>query len=228
MPRIYLVEDEAELSQIVTTYLEKAGYVVTCFGDGQRAAEALENHPPDLLILDIMLPGLDGIEILKRLRRTSDIPVLLVSAKRAEVDRILGLELGADDYLPKPFSARELVVRVKALFRRVERQNRREAPTTETVAAGGLHLDLTRRMLGREESWTSLTVSEYAILERMMQAPGQLFSREQLLENLGGSKNHDSRAIDMHIKNLRQKCRDLGASGQPLRSVRGQGYRFEA
>ncbi len=227
MPRIYLVEDEAELSQIVTTYLEKAGYSVTCFGDGGRAMTALESHPPDLVILDIMLPGLDGIEILKRLRTQSDIPVLVVSAKRSEVDRILGLELGADDYLPKPFSARELVVRVKGLFRRVERQNRSEPRVTETVVCGSLSLDLSRRMLGSDGSWVSLTVSEYAILEYMMQSPGRLFSRDQLSVQIGGSKNHDSRAIDMHIKNLRQKFRDLGVAGQPLRSVRGLGYRFE-
>lgn len=227
LPRIYLVEDEAELCRIVTSYLEKAGYEVTSFGDGNRALVALQERPPDLVILDIMLPGLDGIEILKSLRLKSDIPVLVVSAKRAEFDRILGLELGADDYLPKPFSARELVVRVKGLFRRVERQTRTERPPSETIDCGEVSLDLTRRMLGHRNSWVHLTVSEYSILERLMATPGQVFSRDQLLEQLGVSRGHDSRAIDMHVRNLRRKFEELGIIGQPLRSVRGLGYRFE-
>ncbi|MGE0489373.1 MAG: response regulator transcription factor [Vulcanimicrobiota bacterium] len=218
--QIYLVEDEADLGEILVCHLEGAGYSVTRFGRGDEALSALVDAPPDLAILDIMLPGLDGLEVLKHVRQKSRLPIILISARKTEFDRVLGIELGADDYLPKPFSARELVARIKAVLRRTEREKAPSATPTRVLEWGPLQLDLERQTLALGEGRVELTLSEFEMLRRMMATPGKVFSRDELLD-----RATDSRAVDMHITNLRRKMRDLGTN-HALHSIRGVGYRF--
>lgn len=224
---VYLVEDEPDLSTILGRFLQSAGYDVVPFGRGDVALEAIRQVPPDLAILDLTLPGLSGLDVLQGMRRRTDCPVLLISARVAEVDRILGLEMGADDYLPKPFSARELIARVKALFRRVERQ---QAPP-ETGRIPGisyrtLYLDRERKTVCCGDRSSSLTLSEYSILSRLMAHPGKTYSRRELLEPPVVRRGGDSRAVDMHIANLRRKITELRPGFLALQSVRGVGYKL--
>lgn len=224
MRRVFLVEDDIELARVLTNYLEDAQYEVTTFHRGDLALKAILAETPDLAILDIMLPGLDGLEILKKIRRTSGLLVLFISAKQSEFDKILGLELGADDYLAKPFSAREMVARVKALFRRKERQ--RQPTRTAVLKAGGIAVDLDRKAIFSGSKDVPLTASEFSILVRMMRAPGRTFSRRELADCvLDGESVQSPRAIDVHIRNLRKKFEEV-TPASPLRSVRGIGYRF--
>ncbi len=228
MPKsVYLVEDEPDLSSILGRFLQSAGFDVVPFCRGDLALEAIRKVPPDLAILDLMLPGLDGLEVLKGMREQTDCPVLLISARVAEVDRILGLELGGDDYLPKPFSARELVARVKALFRRIERQ---EAPPEtarrQGVSYRSLYLDRERKTVSCGDRSSALTLSEYSILSRMMAHPAKTYTREELLEPPVVYRGGDSRAVDMHIANLRRKITDLRPGFSALQSVRGVGYKL--
>lgn len=227
MKSIYLVEDDQELANILSLHLQKAGYQVEIFYRGDEALRALKESPPDLLILDIMLPGMDGLEILQNLRKTSNIPVLLVSAKGAVIDRVVGLELGGDDYLIKPFSERELVTRVKALFRRLERERLpKKGPPSRTLRVGQLILDLDKNLIIREEEKSELTPSEFEILFRMMNSPGRTFKRDELGECLETNTQNSSRAVDVHIGNLRKKVAQIGVLKNPFESVRGVGYRF--
>lgn len=228
MPKsVYLVEDEPDLSSILGRFLQGAGFDVVPFHRGDLALEAICKVPPDLAILDLMLPGLDGLEVLKGMRQETDCPVLLISARVTEVDRILGLELGGDDYLPKPFSARELVARVKALFRRIERQAAPpENPRRRGVSFRTLYLDLERKTVSCGSRSASLTLSEYSILSRMMAHPSKTFTREELLEPPVVYRGGDSRAVDMHIANLRRKITDLAPGFMTLQSVRGVGYKL--
>lgn len=227
MPKsVYLVEDEPDLSSILGRFLNGAGYDVVAFGRGDQALEAIRQNPPDLAILDVMLPGLDGLELLRQMRHATDCPVLLISARAAEVDRVLGLELGGDDFLPKPFSARELVARVKALFRRLERQESPPEQPLKGLRYRTLYLDLDRKTLDCGPRSQSLTLSEFFILHRMMASPTKIFTRQELLEPPVVYRGGDSRAVDMHIANIRKKVAELKAGFLPLTSVRGVGYRL--
>jgi DNA-binding response OmpR family regulator len=228
MPKsVYLVEDEVDLCSILTCFLSAAGFDVVPFSRGDQAIQAFQRLPPDLAVLDLMTAGCDGLELLKRLRAKSDCPVLLISDQATEIDRVLGLELGADDYLPKPFSARELVARVKALFRRLERQQSAAGPRPDRgLSYRTLHLDLDRKTLGCGSSEASLTLSEFFILSKMMAQPSKTFARAELLEPPVVYRGGDSRAVDMHIANLRKKVAELQPGFVPLLAVRGVGYRM--
>ena len=224
---VYLVEDEPDLSAILVKFLQAAGFDVSAFARGDLALEAIRRLPPDLAILDVMLPGLDGLEVLKGLRVATDCPVLLISARAAEVDRILGLELGGDDYLPKPFSAREVLARVRALFRRVERQeDSQRSPHHPGLTYRTLHLDVDRRTINCGGNSAPLTVSEFLILSRLMANPSRSFGRDELLESSPKEGGSDSRAVDMHVAKLRRKIADLQPGFPVLHSVRGVGYRL--
>ncbi len=230
MKRIALMEDDEPLAHILGRYLGNSGFEVSLMHRGDTGLEALRVDPPDLLLLDIMLPGVDGFEVLRELRKKSNLLVMMVSAKRAEIDRVLGLEMGADDYLTKPVSARELLARVKALFRRSERESQ-DPPKglrRTLIEVGRFGLDTTGRALIHEGKNVTLTSSEFGLAQRMMSQPGQVFSRENLAQAFEGDETHLSRAVDVHIANLRKKLSQLGVSPDPIRSIRGVGYKMES
>jgi DNA-binding response OmpR family regulator len=232
--KILVVDDEISLQETLTYNLKRQGYDVEAVGDGPAALEAARRIKPDLLILDIMLPGMDGIEVCRVLRQEMSTPVLMLTARDDEIDRIVGLEVGADDYLTKPFSMRELLARVKALLRRV-RLMREELSTTTTngeskpiLVNGNLSLDTIRREIRLNNQALAMKPKEYELMLFLAQHRGQVLSREFILERVWGwDYIGDSRTVDVHIRWLREKIEI--DPGTPLRivTVRGAGYRFE-
>lgn len=223
--KILLVEDERKIADIIEAYLEKEQYHVQTAYDGDEAWGILEKEIPDLIILDIMLPGIDGIEILKRVRLKSNVPVIMLTAKSEEVDKIIGLELGADDYVTKPFSPRELVARIKAVLRRKTKVEAAE----EQLSIGPLIINIVRHEVKLNNTVVPLTVTEFEILKSMAKSPGRVFSRLQLVELVQGEAFEGyERTIDTHIKNLRQKIEKNPAEPELIKTVYGVGYKFEA
>lgn len=214
---LFIVEDEPELAALVADYARAAGFEPVVFGDGAMALEALRGKQPALVVLDLMLPGLDGLSLCRALRQFSDVPLLMVTARVEEIDRLLGLEAGADDYLCKPFSPRELMARVKAILRRAGTGSRRTIDIDALARRAAIH--------GRA---LDLTPSEFSILAVLAGRPGQVFSRAQLLD-LAMRDNLDvtDRAIDSHIKNLRRKIEAAAPGLEPIHSIYGLGYRFD-
>ena len=203
-------------------YLCSEGFAVHQAADGQTGLDSALSHPPDLIILDVMLPGLDGFEVLRRLRATSPTPVLMLTARRDDIDRILGLELGADDYLPKPFNPRELVARIRAILRRV--QNPAE-PSQSTLTLGQLTLSLATRELTIDGQPVPLTLSEFNILHVLLLNKEKVISKQQLsLEALGRPLEIYDRSLDVHISHLRKKLKNAGVG---IRTIRAVGYRIE-
>jgi two-component system response regulator BaeR len=216
---IYIVEDEPELAALVADYARAAGYAATVFGDGEQALAAIRTHTPALVVLDLMLPGLDGLSVCRAVRAFSNVPVVMVTARVEEIDRLLGLETGADDYLCKPFSPRELMARIKAILRRADVGPAQPLPVL---------VDEQARRIAVHGKVLALTPTEFAILAAMVRRPGQVFSRAQLLD-AARSDNVDvlDRAIDSHVKNLRRKI-DAAAPGLgAIQSIYGLGYRFD-
>jgi two-component system response regulator BaeR len=213
---IYIVEDEPELAQLVADYVRAAGYVPTVFGDGAEALTAIRSRPPALVVLDLMLPGLDGLSLCRAVRAFSELPIVMVTARVEEIDRLLGLDTGADDYLCKPFSPRELVARIRAILRRAR------------VPASNLAIDEAGRRITVHGRPLELTPTEFDLLAALARRPGQVFSRAQLLE-LARQDSLDvtDRAIDSHIKNLRRKIDAVAPGFEPIQSLYGVGYRFE-
>jgi len=228
MGTILLVEDELEMARVVRRELQANGYRVVHAADGVAALDLNDREDPDLVILDWMLPTLDGLEVLRRIRQRSTVPILMLTARGEEVDRVIGLEVGADDYLPKPFGMRELVARVRALFRRIAHvqeimeQDRREA--RDAVQYGPLQLDPQAYTATRVGEALSLTRTEFDLLHLMMRNPGRAFSRAYLLDTVWG-QNYVSgdRAVDNAILRLRKKLGDLG---EAIETVWGIGYRL--
>lgn len=230
MAQILLIEDEAELAQLVRSALEAAGYRVTWARDGPSGLVAAQREAPDLIILDLMLPGLDGLDVLRSLRRHSLVPVLILTARTDELDRVLGLELGADDYVAKPFSLRELVARVRALLRRVEMlsQTSRADWQERPIVYSDLVIDPTTcevRSCGRR---ISLTAREFKLLWFLASNPGRVFSREYLLDRVWGPDYVGSeRAIDAAVARIRKKLGGPGSPADRIVAYWGVGYRFE-
>ncbi|MGJ9420047.1 response regulator [Massilia sp. CMS3.1] len=216
MNTIYVVEDEPELAAVVADYARAAGYLPTVFGDGAEALAAIRTVLPALVVLDLMLPGLDGLSLCREVRSFSDVPIVMVTARVEEIDRLLGLELGADDYLCKPFSPRELVARIKAILRR------------SGVRTSALAIDAPARRASVRGQPLDLTPTEFDLLAALVRRPGQVFSRAQLLA-LAHQDNLDvtDRAIDSHIKNVRRKIEAAAPGLEPIRSIYGLGYRFD-
>lgn len=214
---IFIVEDEPELAALVADYAHAAGYAPTVFGDGAAALAALRQRIPALVVLDLMLPGLDGLSVCRELRAFSDVPVVMVTARVEEIDRLLGLEAGADDYLCKPFSPRELMARIKAILRRAAPPPQRPVVVDEAA----------RRIIVNGKA-LDLTPSEYAIMAVLAGRPGVVFSRAQLLD-LAFKDNLDmtDRTIDSHVKNLRRKIEAAAPGLEPIHSIYGLGYRFD-
>ena len=223
--RILLVEDEKTIRTTVAAYLEREGYWVTPAADGQAALDEFNKHRFDLIVLDLMLPKVSGEEVCRTIRDTSDVPIIMLTAKGEEEDRIAGLELGADDYLVKPFSPRELVARVRALLRRAHVESE---PQRDRLVFGDLVIDVTahKAFLGGTE--LDLTASEFKLLTTLSRYPGRVYSRMELVEKvLGYDFEGYERTIDSHVKNLRAKLDDDPREPRFIYTVHGVGYRFE-
>ena len=227
-PTALVVDDERRLRDLVQSYLEREGFRVVAAGDGLTALDLARQHRPTVVVLDLMLPGLDGLEVCRRLRTFSDAYVIMLTAKAEEVDRVVGLEVGADDYLTKPFSPRELVARVRAMLRR-PRQGQSAAPDTPAPQRfGALLIDHARREVTLAGRPLALTPLEFALLTTLAAYPGRVFTRAQLLERVWGDDYFgDDHVVDVHIANLRKKLGDDSAAPHYIETVRGVGYRFE-
>ncbi|MBN2248152.1 MAG: response regulator transcription factor [Coriobacteriia bacterium] len=224
--RILIVEDEAQTRSVVEAYLEREGYWVTGVGNGEQALEAFGAHTYDGVILDLNLPGLPGEVVCRRIRDVSDVPIIMLTAKGAEEERIAGLDLGADDYLVKPFSPRELVARLRALLRRAKAETE---PQRSRVEYGPLEIDLAGHKVFVDGEEAELTASEYKLLTTLSRYPGRVYSRMELVEKvLGYDFEGYERAIDSHIKNLRAKLGDDPKEPRFIHTVFGVGYRFES
>jgi two-component system response regulator VicR len=221
--RILLVEDEKTIADVVRDYLLKAEFQVDVAGDGFTALELAASRQPDLVILDRMIPGLDGVEVCRRLRQTMSVPVIMVTALGTEDDRILGLEMGADDYVTKPFSPRELVLRVKSVLRRSIKEFTPEPP----VEVAGLHLDPASRTVTHRGVPLALTVREFDLLAFLMRRPNQVFSREELIKAVWGWDFGDLSTVTVHVRRLREKIEANPTKPQLLKTVWGVGYRFD-
>lgn len=230
---ILVVEDEPALRDTLTYNLKKAGFTVAAVGDGRQALESARRLNPDLIILDIMLPGLDGFEVARILRKEMIVPILMLTARDDEIDRVVGLEVGADDYLTKPFSMRELMARVKAQLRRtrlLQEELAKSAPGKkhETLKFGNLVMNFTRREVTLDGKPIQLKPKEYELLEFFALHKGQMLSREFILERVWGwDYIGDSRTVDVHVRWLRQKIEDHASEPKRIITVRGGGYRFE-
>ncbi|OGO54162.1 MAG: DNA-binding response regulator [Chloroflexi bacterium RBG_16_70_13] len=223
-PRILVVDDEAPMVELIREYLAAEGMDVAVAGDGPAAVDAVRDRRPDVVILDVMLPGLDGFEVLRRVRTFSDAYVIMLTARAEEIDRIIGLSVGADDYLVKPFSPRELVARVKALLRR-PRADRGQA--TGRLELGELVIDQPTRIVTVRGSPVGLTVIEFDLLLTLAQDPGVVFSRQRLLDRAWGMDYvGDEHVVDVHLGNLRRKLGDDATRPTFIETVRGAGYRF--
>ncbi len=222
---ILIVEDEPSIAEVVELYLRRAGYQVQTVSDGHTAMKRLEQRLPGLLILDIMLPGMDGFSILRWLRERSDTPVIFITARREEVDRIAGLELGADDYVVKPFSPQELVSRVRAVLRRFQREDQ---SAEKALTYGDLRIDPQTRLVDLAGLEITLTSREFDLLWLLVRHPRQVFTREQLLERVwGGAEYIDPSTVTVHLRRLREKIEQDASHPTRLVTVWGVGYKFE-
>jgi DNA-binding response OmpR family regulator len=220
-PLILVVDDEPKVARLARDYLEKNGFRVTTAADGQSALTIARREKPDLVILDLMLPQIDGREVCRILRRESDVPIIMLTALSEEIDQVTGLEIGADDYITKPFSVRALVARVRALLRRT----RGEVKAPSIVRVGGLEVDSEKYAVTFKGLPIKFTPNEFKLLYLLAGRAGQTFTREQLLEDLHGAASSMDRSVDSHIKNLRKKLET--ATGEPMiETVYGIGYRF--
>jgi DNA-binding response OmpR family regulator len=216
---VLVVDDEPNIADLVDLYLAREGYRVLKVGTGQAGLDAVRDHRPRLVVLDVGLPDIDGLEVCKRLRQTSQIPVIFLTARDGEVDRVLGLELGGDDYLTKPFSPAELVARVKAVLRRVD-----GGPAPEVVQAGRVAIDTGRREVRVDDDAVEFTNKEFDLLRFLAERPGFALSRQQILDGVWGYDWFgDTRTVDVHIAQVRKKLGDAAT----ITTVRGVGYRLE-
>lgn len=218
---ILVVEDEEKLAQAVALYLRNAGFSVEIALDGQAALESFQRQPPDLIVLDLMLPKVDGWTVCHRIRRSSDVPIIMLTARVGEPSRVQGLELGADDYLEKPFSLRELVARIQAVLRRAGKKGQ------SVIRVGDLRIDLEKREIQLRRRKIELTASEFTLLAFLAQHPGRVFTRLQLLDAIRGSTFESlERTVDSHVKNLRKKIERDPQEPEYIQTVYGVGYRF--
>jgi DNA-binding response OmpR family regulator len=220
---ILVVDDEPKIVRLARDYLEQGGFRVLPVYDGMDALAAARREKPDLIVLDLNLPGMDGLDVCRALRRGSAVPIIMLTARVEETDRLIGLEVGADDYIVKPFSPRELVARVRAVLRRTQG----EVQSPGVLRAGALEIDLNGHRVTRGGAAIKLTRIEFALLAALAQHPGQTFSRGQLIQRLhGADESGFDRSIDAHIKNLRRKLEDDPADPRYIQTVYGIGYQF--
>ena len=224
MTRILVVEDETKIARLVRDYLEHAGFEAEVVGDGDAALASARRSRPDLVVLDLGLPGRDGLDVARVLRRTSSVPIVMLTARGDEIDRVVGLELGADDYVVKPFSPKELVARVRAVLRRTQAA---QAGGPEVLRVADVEVDLPRMRVSVGGRPVELTPTEFQLLAALMREPGRVFTRGQLLDAVHGVAFESyERAIDAHVKNLRKKLEPAPGRPRYLLTVHGVGYRF--
>ena len=225
MTNILLVEDEASLSEPLAFLLQKEGYSVTIAEDGRRAVERFTQGEFNLVLLDLMLPELSGVEVCRAIRGTSQVPIIMLTAKDSEVDIVVGLELGADDYVTKPYSSRELLARIKAVLRR---QAPSEAGDDSLLKSGHLMLDSDRHTLTVNGTMTAMPLKEFELLEYLMRNAGRVLTRGQIIDRIWGSDYFgDTKTLDVHIKRIRSRIEVDPANPELILTVRGLGYRFE-
>jgi len=226
--QILVVEDEPNIAEVVSLYLRRAGYQVAVVSDGQAALETMERQMPGLVILDLMLPEVDGFAITRWIRDRSDVPIIMLTSRREESDRIAGLEMGADDYVVKPFSPQELVSRVRAIMRRVRGSTETTVTALLTFADGQLQIDPQTRLVTVQDEEISLTAKEFDMLYYLADHPRQVFTRDQLLEAIWGLSDYiDPSTVTVHIRRLREKIEADPSSPAHLLTVWGVGYKFE-
>ena len=225
-PLILIVEDDPKTSNLLKVYLEREGFQTRAAGDGAQAVDIAQRHPPALIVLDLMIPQLDGLEVCRRLRQSSEVPILMLTARVDEVDKLVGLSIGADDYVTKPFSPREVVARVKAILRRAAPKEDGKAP--KVLVSGDLVVDEAKAKVTLKGKPVVLTAIELRLLVRLMRSPGTVFSRSQLLDAI---YTHDTvhvldRTVDVHIGRLRDKIESSPSQPIYVLTVRGLGYKF--
>ncbi|GHG89675.1 response regulator transcription factor [Streptomyces lanatus] len=221
--RVLVVDDDPTVAEVVSGYLDRAGYVVDRAGDGPEALARAAAHRPDLVVLDLMLPGMDGLEVCRRIRGDAPVPVIMLTARGDEDDRILGLEVGADDYVTKPFSPRELVLRVQSVLRRS-----RPGQPSGALRAAGLSVDPAARRALKGDTELALTIREFDLLTFLLRHPGRVFSREDLMREVWGWDFGDLSTVTVHVRRLRGKVEDDPARPRLIQTVWGVGYRFDA
>jgi len=223
---ILIIDDDTELCELVTEYLEDEGLVVDSVHDGVAGVERCLADEPDLVILDVMLPGLGGFAVLSKIRETSKVPVIMLTARGEEVDRIVGLEMGADDYLPKPFNPRELVARIRAILRRMAGPGD-AGDESAVIRVDDLEMDIGSRRVSCSSGEVELTGAEFAVLETLVRAAGTVVSRDELSRRaLGRRASAFDRSLDVHLSNLRKKLGQLPGGGERIKTVRGVGYLY--
>jgi len=225
--RILVVDDDATVSEIVARYLERDGYAVETVADGRVALERALAEPPDLVVLDLMLPGMDGLDVCRRLRALAPVPIVILTARGQEADRIVGLELGADDYVSKPFSTKELVARVRGVLRRAKGPLAAQPSGPLAHVDGDLVVDVAARQARLGGVVVALTAREFELLAFLMRHPGQAFRREELLEQVWGYRYGDTSTVTVHVRRLREKVEPDPASPVRIATVWGIGYRWQ-
>ena len=229
MTKILIVDDEAPIIDMLSYNLRRANYEVLIAWDGEQALDLARREQPELIVLDLMLPKLDGLDVCRALRRERDVPIIMLTARDEEIDRVVGLELGADDYVVKPFSVRELLARIKTVLRRTAARAQPADPAAPLLHAGALRLDMARREVQLDGTPLELTALEFELLRLLMTRPGWVFSREQLLEQVWGYDYvEDVRVVDAVVKRLRAKLRAVASACDVIETVRGVGYRLTA
>ena len=222
MNRVLVADDDSNICELLRLYLEKEGFAVTLAADGVQAVEQFQKDPPDIMLLDIMMPQLDGWQVLREVRKTSECPIIMLTAKGEVFDKVLGLELGADDYIVKPFDTKEVVARIKAVLRRTSVQEKKE-PAVKEVTYDKLSVNLTTYELKVDGKVVDTPPKELELLYHLASNPNRVFTRDQLLNQIWGySFDGESRTVDVHVRHLRQK---LGDCGKYIETVRGIGYR---
>lgn len=228
MEKILIVDDEIKIVEMIQEYLQKEGFAPLGITDSEGTLEKIDSFSPDLVILDVLMPGKNGLDILKEIRKTRDLPVILLTAKSEEVDKVLGLEIGADDYITKPFSLRELAARIRVVLRRLKRDEKGNdaAGQESSISYDRLTIYTERMEVEKEGKSVSLTPTEYKLLEMMASHPKRVFTRMQLLEALGEAYMGYERVLDTHIRNLRKKIEEDPSHPQYILTVYGVGYKF--
>lgn len=225
MQRVLVVDDETAIVELVEYHLTREGFQVETEDNGQRAVERATHEPFNLVILDLMLPGMTGLDACRAIRQSTDIPIIMLTARKDELDRVLGLELGADDYVTKPFSPRELIARVKAILRRSQKGR----DESGDIRFPGLDIDVERRTVAVDGIQINLTFTEFELLTILARHPGRAFTRDELLVRVWGDDFYgDSRTVDVHVRHLREKLREDPQKPRFIETVRGVGYRFSS
>ncbi|WP_199430985.1 response regulator transcription factor [Qaidamihabitans albus] len=229
MTRVLIVEDEESFADPLAFLLRKEGFTTAVATDGQQALEEFDRNGADIVLLDLMLPGMSGTDVCKQLRQRATVPVIMVTARDSEIDKVVGLELGADDYVTKPYSARELIARVRAVLRRGGENGTEGEPSSLALAAGPVRMDVERHVVTVDGTEVSLPLKEFDLLEYLLRNVGRVLTRAQLIDRVWGADYvGDTKTLDVHVKRLRSKIEPDPGSPRHLVTVRGLGYKFES